>query len=255
MLLRYPCLLVITALTVAGCQSASQSQSQPQSSAQESTTALPGAMPSPSPGSELPQAKTQKAGNPAQGTNADGGGAADAQASATSPATNNQGETTASEAEQAEALDAQLDESLAVFDGMILEQGAQIEAIQNSSDSGADGDGYEDGYGDGDTDGDQPLFEEGDLSADGAGGNPPTGPAGDGSGTDDESTGGTSTARAGAGTTPGSGGKIPEDIPRGQDDDIVARQIREAAMQEQDPVLREKLWDEYRKYKNQQKAN
>ena len=43
----------------------------------------------------------------------------------------------------------------------------------------------------------------------------------------------------------------PPDIPDGSDDDVVARQIREAAMQETDPELREKLWEEYRKYKNQ----
>jgi hypothetical protein len=35
----------------------------------------------------------------------------------------------------------------------------------------------------------------------------------------------------------------------GSDDDIVARQLREAAMAEKDPALREKLWDEYRRYK------
>ncbi len=29
----------------------------------------------------------------------------------------------------------------------------------------------------------------------------------------------------------------------------VARQLREAAMSEPDPAVREKLWDEYRKYK------
>ncbi len=40
----------------------------------------------------------------------------------------------------------------------------------------------------------------------------------------------------------------PEDIPSGRDDDIVARQLREAAMSEPDPELREALWDEYRKY-------
>jgi hypothetical protein len=44
---------------------------------------------------------------------------------------------------------------------------------------------------------------------------------------------------------------IPEDIGDGQGDDIVMRQIRNAAMQESDPVLREKLWDEYRRMKNQ----
>ena len=40
---------------------------------------------------------------------------------------------------------------------------------------------------------------------------------------------------------------IPEDIGDGRNDDIVLRQIREAAMNERDPVLREKLWDEYRR--------
>lgn len=45
---------------------------------------------------------------------------------------------------------------------------------------------------------------------------------------------------------------IPEDIASGEDDDIIARQLREAAMKEQDPELREKLWDEYRKYKRSQ---
>ena len=34
-----------------------------------------------------------------------------------------------------------------------------------------------------------------------------------------------------------------------QDDDIVARQLREAAEKETDPVLKEKLWKEYRDYK------
>ena len=43
---------------------------------------------------------------------------------------------------------------------------------------------------------------------------------------------------------------IPKDIPDAKDDDIVARQLRDAAMREEDAVLKEKLWDEYRKYKN-----
>ena len=41
----------------------------------------------------------------------------------------------------------------------------------------------------------------------------------------------------------------PADIPSGNDDDVVARQLREAAMREADPAVREKLWAEYRKYK------
>ena len=57
-----------------------------------------------------------------------------------------------------------------------------------------------------------------------------------------------------AGETGSSGNRVaklaaPPDIPDGRDDDIVARQLREAADKETDPVLREKLWEEYRKYK------
>ncbi|AOS96980.1 hypothetical protein AUP74_01544 [Microbulbifer aggregans] len=51
----------------------------------------------------------------------------------------------------------------------------------------------------------------------------------------------------------GSPSVVPADIPKGDDDDVVARQIREAAMRESDPELREKLWEEYRKYKKAQK--
>ena len=63
-------------------------------------------------------------------------------------------------------------------------------------------------------------------------------------------------AEAGAGP----GVKKPvKTTPRGQvagggsDDDVVARQLREAAEKEQDPVMKEKLWDEYRKYKASKK--
>jgi hypothetical protein len=70
-----------------------------------------------------------------------------------------------------------------------------------------------------------------------------------------ESAGGESTTRGsgggvGGGTLGGSGPNTPPvDIPDGRDDDIVARQLREAAMKEADPELRERLWEEYRQYK------
>ena len=55
----------------------------------------------------------------------------------------------------------------------------------------------------------------------------------------------------GAGRVPPDTAKYPPpaDIPSGNDDDVVARQLREAAMREADPAVREKLWAEYRKYK------
>ncbi len=43
--------------------------------------------------------------------------------------------------------------------------------------------------------------------------------------------------------------RTPEDIAILVDDDIIARQLREAALAEEDPELRERLWEEYRKYK------
>ncbi|HJM09660.1 MAG TPA: hypothetical protein QGG41_06145 [Gammaproteobacteria bacterium] len=43
--------------------------------------------------------------------------------------------------------------------------------------------------------------------------------------------------------------RIPDDIPMdGTGEDVIARQIREAAIQEDDPVIREALWEEYRKH-------
>lgn len=43
--------------------------------------------------------------------------------------------------------------------------------------------------------------------------------------------------------------RVPPDVPDAKDDDVVARQLREAAMAETDPELREALWDDYRRYK------
>lgn len=42
--------------------------------------------------------------------------------------------------------------------------------------------------------------------------------------------------------------RTPDDIEDLVSDDIVAKQLKEAALSEDDPVLRERLWDEYRSY-------
>ena len=54
---------------------------------------------------------------------------------------------------------------------------------------------------------------------------------------------------SGAGTDEGRKGRY-ENV---KDDDIVARQLREAAEKETDPVLKEKLWKEYEAYKKNQR--
>ena len=48
----------------------------------------------------------------------------------------------------------------------------------------------------------------------------------------------------------GSNGKIPEDIPFDDNDDVLAQQIKNAALKERDPEKQKKIWNEYRKYKN-----
>ena len=48
-------------------------------------------------------------------------------------------------------------------------------------------------------------------------------------------------------------GKVPEDIPPADNDSVLEAQIRKAAMNEKDPEVRARLWDEYRKYKGIEK--
>lgn len=175
--------------------------------------------------------------------------------------------------ESVEALDGQFNESLAVFDGMILTERAAAQAMGDANPVANQGDSGAAGVGTGDENGEEgdgaggfggPLFEEADLGDE-------SGPGGAGGqqGEDDGGQSGNHPGGAGgsaaAGTLadgtevqgavpgmPGRGkgdGTVPPDLVDSSDDDIVARQIREAAMVEKDPGLREKLWDEYRKYK------
>ena len=76
----------------------------------------------------------------------------------------------------------------------------------------------------------------------------------DRSGQEPEASGNGAMETYGQGAGPGSqqtsrGGKPPPDTRPGSDDDVVARQLREAAEKETDPELKKKLWEEYRNYK------
>ena len=137
-------------------------------------------------------------------------------------------------AEQVAILDAELERATGDFDGMILDEREQQrrEAAENApppqvaSASGSSGGGYGEGEGSGG------ATTGGYGGAPGMPGNPMPGVTG-------------------GGGMPKNTAKYPPpaDIPSGNDDDVVARQLREAAMREPDPKVREKLWDEYRKYK------
>ena len=146
-----------------------------------------------------------------------------------------------------EGLDEALDESLEDFDETVLAEGNRngTEGIDILSPSGTSGG----------IDSDEPLFEEADSGA--AEGNPSieqraaegAPPGADGSDTDAPA--GQTASNSGAEQADSDIIPIPDDIDDGQGDDIVLRQIRDAAIKERDPILREKLWDEYRRIKDQ----
>jgi hypothetical protein len=90
-----------------------------------------------------------------------------------------------------------------------------------------------------------------DSTGTGAAAPPPNGGEGgrpvDVAGNEDASS--VSTASADGATDAGTGYRPPADVGDGSDDDTLAAQLRELAMKETDPVLRERYWEEYRKHK------
>ena len=133
-------------------------------------------------------------------------------------------------AERAAVLDERLRRGYEIFDGFIL---GERERAQNESNAA------------------------GSVAIGGAGGGGSSGGAAGGQRqpqTIEEASTATAGAVAAVGSPSTSSGEPqetfppPEDIPSGRDDDVVARQLREAAMTEPDPELREALWEEYRNY-------
>lgn len=139
-------------------------------------------------------------------------------------------------AEQVAILDAQLAKGAGEFDTMILKteaeqrSAARAQAARRPSTPIGGQSGNESSSGA--EEGNSP-YEDGTADAGGY------------------STGGGMGGASAGGSVPQNTAKYPApaDIPSGNDDDVVARQLREAASREPDPAVREKLWDEYRKYK------
>lgn len=142
---------------------------------------------------------------------------------------------------RAEELEGQFEASLGSFDGVLLSERERLaqqrqKAAESEARGTVAGGGTAGAYGDADG--------AGEGSAGGTGGPPP----GEG-GSAGETDAGVDGAGGAMGTGSGGSAGVPPDVGSGADDDIVARQLREAAMKEKDPELREKLWDEYRNYK------
>jgi len=145
--------------------------------------------------------------------------------------------------ERRAGLESELDESLREFDGLILKEQELLEGRREAAAAGGGGGGggaENAGAGSGEDE------LESRRSAQMAGGT--------GGSSDAPEEPPTSEGDARVESAPGEDERyippVPEDVGDGRDDDIVAKQIREAAMTEKDPVLREKLWAEYRAYKS-----
>lgn len=165
------------------------------------------------------------------------------------------------EAEQVAMLDGKLNDSLEAFDKLLLDEarkartheaetgatnggsGGSANRSSNRSGKRAAGSRNANSGGDASTGSEQGAGESRDSGSESASrggrngttrGGSPGGPVG-----------GSEHGAAG----PDTASTPPPDVGDGNDDDIVARQIRKAAEAESDPELRNKLWDEYRKYK------
>ncbi len=151
--------------------------------------------------------------------------------------------------EQVAALDEMLMTGLGEYDERLLREQERIKAAtpNDNSGSGGEGDGMGGGMGgegggaDGSGDGDASANTDGEADGQSES-NSESGTTGG------QSEGGAVDSSEGSGDT-GSDSEQPEDVGDGSDDDVVARQLREAAEKETDPELKAKLWEEYRRYK------
>jgi hypothetical protein len=131
--------------------------------------------------------------------------------------------------ERATRLGKELDESIGGFDQVLMEEQQEIASVGRNTEGFGEGAGGGSGGGGGISLGQQAAGASGDNSSGGAAIERTSPMAGM---TQEEIT-----------------ERTPDDVAVMVDDDIIARQLREAALTEEDPALRERLWEEYRKYK------
>ena len=144
--------------------------------------------------------------------------------------------------------DRKLDASLGDFDSQVRKEQARIarerEERRTSRGSG-DGGGSGDGAGSDERRGGRGPRGDGDMRSD-KDGRAERGDKRDGDMKSDKP----DASGPGSGKGPGT---APPGVGSGENDDLVAKQLREAAEKETDPELREKLWKEYQDYKKSAK--
>jgi hypothetical protein len=147
--------------------------------------------------------------------------------------------------ESVDQLDQSLDDSLGEFDAEVSGQSgndrtSEIDILRPSGGSTLESDAEQPTYDDAGS------IAEGDEALENRASEGPS----ESEATAEGSSNSDSTISSSAGQPKQVTDEVPEDIGDGQGDNIVLRQIRDAAMQESDPTLKEKLWDEYRRIKS-----
>ncbi len=154
------------------------------------------------------------------------------------------------EEENISILNAKLEQSMTAFDNMLASENTVIKTEKDAMSSDALSDTL--------SDNNSESIEEAENFSSNSISERPSGTEASSEGENgSESNGADNSNTNYRASIPGQGGllsgrpdtDIPVDITDGASDDIVARQIREAATKEKDPKLQEKLWAEYRKYK------
>jgi hypothetical protein len=148
----------------------------------------------------------------------------------------------ASDSEEISKGVSEFEQSLGDFDEKLLREQDRVKAQKPQSSASDSGGGAA-----GDAGGESGGGESGggdaeESAADGAQSGQPSDQQGSAVGNDEEQT-----ARSSKGSSPTS--SAPPGTPDGSDDDVIARQLREAAENEADPELKKKLWEEYARYK------
>jgi hypothetical protein len=160
-------------------------------------------------------------------------------------------------ADRLKVLDRQFNESLAAFDEVLLKELRLIQAASAKRMKGLATAAAEAGRQAGEKGGESGSAEKGATAETASSGTEASGSEKGGAATEQTKTsegrgkpGGAAGAGQGAGGW-GSGGSgaPPSSYTPSPDDDIVARQLREAAEKETDPELKAKLWKEYEEYK------
>ncbi|MDJ0915510.1 MAG: hypothetical protein QNI95_18210 [Desulfobacterales bacterium] len=161
--------------------------------------------------------------------------------------------------DQLSVLDKELDDSLAAFDDMLLKEMETIrskshkkmtdlaeeaaEAAQRLREKGIDVGSSGDGSGDSENEQENARTGEKDSEQEGQSGKARE------SGESSRASSQGKMEKSSSSGKQASSGSSQQPAGEEQDDDIVARQLREAAEKETDPELKEKLWKEYEEYK------